>query len=79
MKKWLEQQKLWEKDMTYATARQLCQGMSERREKGLCSIRQAKLIAKYGFPADTSFDNAKRIITALANNQWRGLPAGWHL
>jgi superfamily II DNA or RNA helicase len=78
MKKWLEQQKLWQKDMTYATARQLCQGMSERREKGLCSIRQAKLIARYGFPADTSFTNAKRIITALVKNNWR-LPQGFHL
>ena len=78
MKKWLESQKLWQDGMTYSTARQLCQGMSERREKGLCSIRQAKLVVKYGFPADTSFNDAKRIITVLAGNNWR-LPHGWRL
>jgi type I site-specific restriction endonuclease len=71
MKAALERQKLWQDDMTYSTARQLCQGMGERREKGLCTYRQASALAKRGLPTDVSFDKAHEWMDKIAGNGWQ--------
>jgi len=71
MRQALERQKLWEDGMSFSTARQLLQGMGDRREKGLCSFRQANLLCKNGLPPNVSFDVAKKWIDRIAGNQWR--------
>jgi superfamily II DNA or RNA helicase len=47
---------------------------SARRRQGLCSYKQAKLLAKHGLPADLSFDAAREAIDAIAANGWRCPP-----
>jgi hypothetical protein len=46
----------------------------KRREQGLCTPKQARLLARYGISADLSFDDASKVITAIAKNRWN-LPA----
>lgn len=42
-----------------------------RAQKGLCTPRQAKLLAKYGYRTDVSLKEAGRIIDAIAAAGWK--------
>jgi len=42
-----------------------------RREQGLCSFKQARLLARFGLDPDATFEEASRRITELAANGWR--------
>jgi len=43
-----------------------------RRSHGLCSLKQVKLLARYGYDAnEMSFDDARTTIDQLAQNGWR--------
>ncbi|HSG72119.1 MAG TPA: helicase-related protein, partial [Planctomycetaceae bacterium] len=43
----------------------------ERRTKGLCTYKQAKLLHKFGQPTDVGFTEASAIIDAIAKNGWK--------
>ena len=70
-KAWITKQGMWKDDMTFSEARQICQGLSKRIDAGLCSVKQAGLLAKHGFPASTTFADARKIIDVLAKNRWQ--------
>lgn len=57
--------------VSFSEAGQLITEIFQRREKGLCSFKQAKLLAKYGYPTDVGFTEAKAIIDRIAANGWR--------
>jgi superfamily II DNA or RNA helicase len=78
MRACLEKQKIWKEDLTFSEARQLIQGMADRRTKNLCSLNQLRVIQKHGFGPDTTFADASKIIDTLVNNKWR-LPSGFSL
>jgi superfamily II DNA or RNA helicase len=42
-----------------------------RFKSNKCSFRQAKLLQRYGYASDCSFDEAKAIIDRLAKNSWK--------
>ena len=71
MRECLERQKLWQEGMNYSTARQLLQGMGDRREKGLCTFRQAAALAKRGLPTNVSFEKAHEWMDKIAGNGWQ--------
>ena len=45
--------------------------LQRRRAKGLCSYKQARLLAKHGLPDDLTFAEAREAIDAIAGNNWR--------
>jgi superfamily II DNA or RNA helicase len=57
--------------VSFWQASQLIDQVISRRSKGLCSFKQAKLLAKYGYDVNTSFEEARRIIDGLAANGWK--------
>jgi superfamily II DNA or RNA helicase len=42
-----------------------------RRERGLCTAKQARLLLRYGLSTDLPFETAHRVIDAIAANRWR--------
>lgn len=42
-----------------------------RAKKGLCTVKQAKLLAKHGYGNEVTFKEASSIIDALAKNGWK--------
>lgn len=52
-------------------ASHLIDTVKDRRQKGLCTYKQAKLLAKHGLSPDLSFDAAREAIDAIAANRWR--------
>jgi hypothetical protein len=59
--------------LTFAEASQLIKAIFARRNEGRCSVRQAKLLKKYGYPADCTAAQASEIISALEANNWQPL------
>jgi superfamily II DNA or RNA helicase len=57
--------------MSFWEATQLIQQIFDRRDKGLCTFKQAKLLAKFGYSAETSFEDAKTLIDRIAANGWK--------
>lgn len=43
----------------------------ERFARGLCTYKQAKVLARYGLNPDVSFDDAQRAIDAIQANGWK--------
>jgi len=48
-----------------------------RADKGLCTYKMARLLAKYGLNPDLTFEAAHAAIDAIAENRWS--PPGWLL
>ncbi len=44
--------------------------LKERRDNGLCSFKQAKILASRGFPVDLTREEAGRVITDLVAHGW---------
>ena len=61
-------------DPSAMEARALLDKISDRRQRGLCSYKQAKLLIGKGLPSEVSFDQASAMITEIANNNWRVPP-----
>lgn len=59
--------------LSFCQASQLIGESIKRRESGLCTFKQAKLLAKNGYDANVGFKEASRIIDALAKNNWKPL------
>ncbi len=58
-------------DLSYSKAQQLIGKCIERSEAGKCTYKQARLLAKYGYRTDVSFDQARGLIDQIAANGWR--------
>lgn len=57
--------------MEYARAKQLCGIIIERWKNNKCTIGQAKVLKKYGFSPDLSFDAARATIDAIKSAGWQ--------
>lgn len=59
-------------ELNYAAAKQLLLESFKRREKGLCSLKQAQLLKKHGYePKKMTFQEASKIIDELKNHGWK--------
>lgn len=63
--------------ITKSQANSLISEVIRRRNAGLCSFGQAKILQRYGYPSKAlTFVQASRLIDALARNGWRRLDQG---
>lgn len=60
--------------LSFCQAQQMLDLLFSRMKQGLCTVKQAKLLAKYGQRTDVSMQEAGRIIDAIAANNWQPLP-----
>ena len=51
--------------------RELFRETVKRFKQNRCSFRQAKLLSRYGYSSDCTFDEAKSIIDRLSKNNWK--------
>ena len=58
-------------NLTFSQGKQLISEIFRRWDGKLCSFKQAKVLRKYGYESEVSFDAARSIIDALARNGWR--------
>ena len=63
-------------DFNYAQTKQLVGEQIRRWHEGLCSMAQAKLLKKYGYDSNVTFEQARKTIDAIINNgrKRNGLP-----
>lgn len=59
-----------EKTPSRREASQMIDRLAERRKRGICSYKQAALLAKYGLPTDVGFKEASDLITIIKQNGW---------
>lgn len=59
--------------LSFCQASQMLDILFQRSQKGLCSVKQAKILSKYGMSTDVSFREASAAIDALARNKWKPL------
>lgn len=52
-------------------AMEIISAAHDRRTRGLCTIKQGKRLAQYGFDPDVTFQIAGKMITEIADNGWR--------
>lgn len=57
--------------ISYAEGRQLVTEIVGRFDKGLCSFKQARLLAKYGLNTNVSREEASKQIAQIAMRKWR--------
>jgi superfamily II DNA or RNA helicase len=58
-------------ELTFWEAKRLIGRMAERRDQGMCTFRQAKLLARHGYNTNMTFEEAKRTIDQIAkDNNW---------
>lgn len=57
--------------MPYVQARQLVAEQFRRWDSKLCSFKQAKILKKYGYNTEVKFEEASRLLDALAKNGWK--------
>lgn len=57
--------------LNFTQASQLVTEFLGRREKGLCTYKQARILKRYGYSTDVSFDQAKATIDKIAANGWQ--------
>ena len=58
-------------NLTFSQGKQLISEIFRRWDGKLCSFKQAKVLRKYGYETDVSFEQASATIDALAKNHWR--------
>jgi superfamily II DNA or RNA helicase len=58
-------------DLDFNHASQLLGTMIGRAKAGLCSWKQARILKRFGYPAETTKGDAKKIIDAIAKNGWQ--------
>jgi superfamily II DNA or RNA helicase len=58
-------------NMSHAAARQLCGTIVQRFKSGLCTVKQANLLSKYGYGSDYTRVQAGKIIDKIKANGWR--------
>lgn len=57
--------------LSFCQAGEMLSLCKKRAAQGLCTVKQAKLLGKFGYSTDTTFTEARRIIDALAANGWQ--------
>lgn len=65
---------LGEREASIREASNLLDEISRRRKDGLCSLKQARALTKYGLRGDLTFADAREALDALAANGWRMSP-----
>ncbi len=60
--------------LSKTSAAELIRSHHARRERGLASLAQARLLAKHGLRTNVAFATAKQIISAIEVNGWRCPP-----
>ena len=60
-------------NLTFTDAQQLIKEVTKRWDEGLCSLKQAAVLRKYGYSQNMTFDEAKRTLDRLAANRWKPL------
>ena len=63
-------------NVTFAQGKQLIGEILRRWDGKLCSFKQAKVLKKYGYSTEVTFEQASATIDALASNDWRCVPHG---
>ena len=58
-------------NMSKSEATKLQRTIFSRIKRGLCTVKQSKLLKKYGYSGDVTREEASRLIDALAANGWR--------
>jgi type I site-specific restriction endonuclease len=61
-------------ELSFTHASQLIQTIIDRRNTDRCTLKQARVLRRYGYSAELSFAEAGELMTALAANGWRPLP-----
>lgn len=59
--------------LSFWQASQMLDTLIDRVKKGYCSVRQAKILSKYGESTEVSFAEASAKIDAIAKNNWQPL------
>lgn len=59
---------------TVRTASAKILAVTRRRREGLCTLKQAKVLARAGLNPDLTFDAARDALDALSQNRWRVTP-----
>lgn len=60
--------------MTFWAARRMMETVRVRRERGLCSYRQAAVLSRHGYdPTNLTFEEASRLMDRLKANGWRAV------
>ncbi len=54
-----------------AEAIQIIDRIINRQKEGKCSLKQMKILNRYGLDGDVSFDLAKAVIDIIASNSWK--------
>jgi hypothetical protein len=57
--------------LTAREARTLFRVREVRRERGLCTVKQARVLKRFGLRDDVSVELATEALTAIASNGWR--------
>ena len=58
--------------LTFAECSTIIGELQGRREKGLCTWKQGKLLKRFDYdPKEITFDAASNLITAIAENGWQ--------
>jgi type I site-specific restriction endonuclease len=57
--------------MPYAHAKQLINELFRRWDGKLCTMRQAKILKRFGYDTNVTMDQASKLIDGLAKNGWR--------
>ena len=66
----LERQGIDTSGLTFTQARQLVGEVIARFERKACTYKQARVLARFGYPTDVPFAEASRIIDRIAANGW---------
>ena len=70
----LEKQGIDVRGLSYTQASQLCAEIIRRFTERRCTFKQARLLSKFGYDPDVTFDQARRLIDAVAANGWQRPP-----
>lgn len=54
----------------FASGKRLIDEYFSRKERGLCTLRQANKLKQHGFNPNSTYEQAQKILNALANNGW---------
>jgi superfamily II DNA or RNA helicase len=59
--------------LSFTEASQMIDQIITRSQEGLCTYKQARLLARYGYDQNVTFEEAGAVITKLADNNWKAL------
>lgn len=62
-------------ELSFSQAGQLLDTLCKRAGEGKCTLKQAQILSRNGERTDVSFEEASRLIDAIAKNGWKPLAA----